>query len=74
MGKRIVEITQTALADMAADQIPAANYGHPPVPARNRTWSPLTLFRITFRISNDADPVLRQIRILTEIRRGTDRI
>lgn len=35
----------------AADQIPAANYGHLEVPARNRTWSPLTLFRITFRSS-----------------------
>ena len=35
----------------AADQISAANYGHLEVPARNRTWSLLTLFRITFRNS-----------------------
>lgn len=35
----------------AADQIPAANYGHLEAPAQNRTWSPLTLFQITFRSS-----------------------
>ena len=29
----------------AADQIPAANYGHLEVPRPNRTWFPLTLFR-----------------------------
>ena len=33
----------------AADQIPPPNYGHLEVPTPNRTWSPLTLFRITFR-------------------------
>ena len=35
----------------AADQIQAANYGHLEVHAPNRTWFPLTLFRITFRNS-----------------------
>ena len=29
----------------AAEQIPAANHGHLEIPRRNRTWSPLTLFR-----------------------------
>ena len=29
----------------AAEQIPAANHGHLEIPVRNRTWSPLTLFR-----------------------------
>ena len=35
----------------AADLTPPPNYGHLEVPARNKTWSPLTLFRITFRNS-----------------------
>ncbi len=35
----------------AAAPIPAENYGHLEVPARNRTWFPLTLCRITFRNS-----------------------
>ncbi len=43
MGKRIVEITQTALADMAADQIPAANCGHPPVPRPEQDVVPIDI-------------------------------
>ena len=35
----------------AADRIPAANYGILRFPAPHRTWSPLTLYRITFRNS-----------------------
>ena len=35
----------------AADQIPAANYGHLEVPRPKQDVSPLTLFQITFRSS-----------------------
>ena len=35
----------------AADQIPAANYGHLEVPRPKQDVVPLTLFRITFRNS-----------------------
>ena len=36
---------------VAAEQIPPPNYGYLEVPRLNRTWSPLTLFPITFRNS-----------------------
>ena len=39
------------LPEAAADQIPQRIMVIPRSPAQNRTWSPLTLFQITFRSS-----------------------